>query len=507
MATSESKYPLGSPQEHVQTKYPLGSPQEHVQMCDKHTELIDMFCEDCKVFICSECAKTDHRDHRWVTIVKAASDRRRQLQKLLSDVKKENLPKIDEGLKKSLNQIKENERLCGFEVETLQKQVDEITEKLLDIKKRHEKAMEDNLSKKNDEVNLFQSQLDKKRKQIVDLLSLMEENNRTMSDYSLIDNHRELKQQLADVHTELKNCEYSMRYGKGEIKENLVESLFGQTFDLDDISATETDSFSFGNKLIFSMKAVNEECHIRSISSKVIERVSKQGEQKHTVNVEGRDFSISENGYVFFTDEKNCLVKRLSASGSVSRITSTDPLVPVGICQSLVGGLLITLRDKAYNFTDITSIKRSFVRHMTLNGDVIREYEYQEDGHTRLFTYAYKVIQNGNTDICVVNGTGNDTGNLLLMSYSGRLKSVYDGQNLSVDFKPHDMVSDSRHNLIVTDAHSDCIHLLSPEGAFLKFLLREEAVFEPTALSLCLSTLWVGNSEGLVKVFCYKNAR
>jgi hypothetical protein len=143
---------------------------------------------------------------------------------------------------------------------------------------------------------------------------------------------------------------------------------------------------------------------------------------------------------------------------------------------------------------------------MTLNGDVSREYEFQEDGHTRLFTYAYKVIQNGNSDICVVNGTGNDTGNLLILSASGRLKNVYDGQNLPYDFKPHDVVNDSRHNLIVTDAHGDCIHLLSPEGKFLKYLLGEESVFEPTAVSISQSTLWVGNSKGLIRVFSYKNA-
>jgi hypothetical protein len=437
--------------------------------------------------------------------VKAASDRRRQLWKLVSDVKKENLPKIDESLEKAEQQVKENERLCDSEVESLQKQVNEITERLMGIKKRHEKAMRDSLSHKNDEVNRFKSQLNKKRKEIADMVSLIEKSSNTMTDYDLIENHRELQQQLVDGNTEANSCGYSIRYERGQINEESLESLLGQTFDLDVISATETNSFSFGKKLIFTLKAVNEECHVRSLSSKVIDLVNKQGKRKHSFNVEG-DFSVSENGFLYFTDKTNCSVKRLSESGSISEITSTNPLIPDDICQSLDDGLLITLRDKSYDVGAIASLKRSFVRHIALNGDVIREYEYQEDGYTRLFTYAYKVTQNGNSDICVVNGTGNDTGTLLILSFSGRLKVVYDGQNLPYNFKPHDVVNDSRHNLIVTDAHNDCIHLLSPEGAFLKYLLGEESVFEPTAVSISLSTLWVGNSEGLIKVFSYENA-
>jgi hypothetical protein len=49
------------------------------------------------------------------------------------------------------------------------------------------------------------------------------------------------------------------------------------------------------------------------------------------------------------------------------------------------------------------------------------------------------------------------------------------------------------------------IHLLSPDGQFLKFLLTEKEVIKPTALSLYGSTLWVGNDQGSVKLFQYKH--
>lgn len=38
-----------------------------------------------------------------------------------------------------------------------------------------------------------------------------------------------------------------------------MESMLGQTFDLDDISVIETDSFQYGDKCIICMSAINEE--------------------------------------------------------------------------------------------------------------------------------------------------------------------------------------------------------------------------------------------------------
>ena len=85
---------------------------------------------------------------------------------------------------------------------------------------------------------------------------------------------------------------------------------------------------------------------------------------------------------------------------------STDPLGPWGICQTKDGGLLVTLEDTETDIYQPKSHSRRLVRHVTLTGDVIHEYviEYQEDGQARLLTSPYIINQNGNNDICVING-------------------------------------------------------------------------------------------------------
>jgi hypothetical protein len=101
-----------------------------------------------------------------------------------------------------------------------------------------------------------------------------------------------------------------------------------------------------------------------------------------------------------------------------------------------------------------------------------------------------------------VNQTSDDTANLVILSSSGCVKSVYHGQNLK-KFFPSDVACDSRCNILVADLFNHRIHLLSPDGEFLKYLLTEDEVYAPFALSLYGSTLWVGGCDGAVKLFHY----
>ncbi|XP_062600927.1 transcription intermediary factor 1-alpha-like [Saccostrea cucullata] len=179
-------------------KYPLGSPQEHIEMCKTHDLRIDMICEDCDKFICGKCAKTNHKEHEWSTIPTAATQRRRGLFDFLTKIK-EDLPGIDEKIEKIPRQITENGDLCDAEIEKLQKQYEEIIAMLTEIRKNNEQRLIDNLEVKNKKLNKVKSELNKKKKELKEMVKFMEDNKSTMSDYGLIDNHRELRKILAGL--------------------------------------------------------------------------------------------------------------------------------------------------------------------------------------------------------------------------------------------------------------------------------------------------------------------
>ncbi|XP_062606929.1 uncharacterized protein LOC134268701 [Saccostrea cucullata] len=485
-------------------KYPLGSPQEHIEMCKTHDLPIDVICEDCDEFICGKCAKTNHKEHEWSTISTAASQKRRNLLKLLKKIKEENLPGIEENLEEVSKKITGNKELCDTEIKKLQKHVDEIMARLTEIRKNNERKLTEDVEEKNKKLNSVKSELNKKKKEIEEMVKFMEDNNSTMSDYGFLDNHMELSKKLSGQDVNFNNFNYSLRYVKGKISDEMMENMIGKTHDLNNISLTETNSFKYGDKVIVVLSALCEDqCYIGDTESHYIAQVNKDGEKKDECNIVPSDMCVADTGDVYFTDVSYSSINCLSPSGSVSTVVSLYPLVPVGICQSVDDGLLVTLRDIVSDHYKLDSHSRRQVRHITVTGDVIREYEYKEDGHTRMFTNPNRVKQNSNSDICVVNFTSNTSGELVIISPSGRMKSIYRGQNLTGDFNPGDAVCDTLCNILVTDFNNNHIHLLSPDGEFLKFLITENEMNGPVRLSLYKSTLWVGYYDGLVKVFQY----
>ncbi|XP_052703520.1 uncharacterized protein LOC128179874 [Crassostrea angulata] len=490
----------------ISSIYPLGSPQEHIPKCEKHDLIIDLTCEDCDEFICSQCARTDHKEHDWKTISTAGSLRRRELKKTLVKVKEGDMTEIDENITMASKQMEDNKKCCDSEVFKLQKHYDAIVSKLDVIKENLETKLKENLERKNAEVSKKKIELEKKREQINDLVKFLEDKHGTMSDLSLIDNLRDLTIFVYNTDNYIENGGHSVRYRRGDIREALLESMMGQTFDLDDISVTETDSFQYGDKVLSVLEAIDKNtCFVNDIESEYFQRINIKNKKKEKFNVDVNDVCVTDNGDVYVSDSANDFIVRLSPSGSISTVFSTAPLEPEGICQSTQGGLLVTLRDTESELYQPDSHSRRLVRHVTLTGDVIREYEYQEDGQTRLFTEPYIVRQNGNTDICVVNCTSEYTGELVILSLTGSLKLVYSGKKLTSPFNPTDVVCDSHNNIIVNDMSNSQIHLLSPDGEFKKFLLTETDIKNPYSISLYKSTLWVGDYHGLIKVFQLKN--
>ncbi|XP_022336251.2 uncharacterized protein LOC111132719 [Crassostrea virginica] len=256
--------------------------------------------------------------------------------------------------------------------------------------------------------------------------------------------------------------------------------MVGYTFDAEQITATETDSFQLSDKPIVVLEAMNEyTCLIKQFDFPYVAQVSKFGKKKKRFSVDVGGVCVTDNNEVYISDFKNKSISRLSPSGSVSPIFSTDPLIPGRICQTKESGLLVTLIDTESDPYKPNSVSQCLVRHVTLTGDVIHEYEYQDDGQTRLFTLPRRVTQNSNTDICVINRTSRTSGELMILSFSGSLKSVYPGQDQRKKLYLLDVVCDSYSNIILSERSNSSLHLLSPEGKFIRYLLTKIQVNQP----------------------------
>ena len=485
-------------------EYTLGTPQEHALMCEKHALMpIDVTCEDCEEFICSKCAKEDHKDHDWDTISTAATLRTRGLLKAMTKIEEEDIQQIDEQIQEASQQMDENKKRCENEIEKIQRHYDAILEKLEKMKQRHEKTFRDSLESKNNDVSKVRSSLEERKKRVLQRVKSLKENSDAMTDIILLKTHRELmKLMLADTNS-IEKSGFLLRYDSGDINDAVLESMMGQTFDAElHFSITEKDSFQWSDKPISVLEVMNEDtCFLKDYESSYVVQVNKSVKKGKQFSVNVHDVCVTNNNEVYVTDYKNKSISRLFPTGSVSPVISTDPLEPVGICQTKDGGLLVTLIDQKSDILKPNSDSRRLMRHVTLTGDVILEYEYQEDGQTRLFTFPSSVTQNSNTDICVINSTSNAISELVILSFSGSLKSVYPEQNQRKKLRLIDVVCDSYSNIIVIELLNNSVHLLSPDGEFMRYLLTENQVNSPFAISLKKSTLWIGDFQGIVKVF------
>jgi hypothetical protein len=112
----------------------------------------------------------------------------------------------------------------------------------------------------------------------------------------------------------------------------------------------------------------------------------------------------------------------------VVTLANLSNLFPVGICATAKGKFLVTAMDAtAFSknlFTD-RQPKKSVVILLSESGKTKKVYQYEDDGKTKLFLYPYRVAENTNGDICVIDRTALDSGQLCVLSPSGTLRYRY----------------------------------------------------------------------------------
>lgn len=216
-----------------------GSHEEHIPMCKKHDITIDMLCEDCEMLICSKCIKMDHMDHNWNTITISASLRRRELKEYLLKITKEVIGQLDNKIEATAKQMEDNKASCNNEVSKLQNHYDAIAKEANEIKEEIENSLKDNLDEKKAEWCKYKSDLENKKKEAMDLVEIVEEKNRAMSDYILIHNLRCIENLMSNTGNDKQKTDYSIRYIKGFLFEFCLECVMGGTVSCADVARRE----------------------------------------------------------------------------------------------------------------------------------------------------------------------------------------------------------------------------------------------------------------------------
>lgn len=220
-----------------------GSHEEHIPMCKKHDITIDIICEDCGMLICFECVEMDHMDHNWNTITISASLRRRELKEYLLKITKEVIGQLDNKIEATAKQIEDNKASYNNEVLKLQNHYDAVVKEVNEIKEEIKNSLKDSLDEKKSELCKKKSDLENKKKEAMDLIEIVKERNRVMSDYILIHNLRCIENLMSNTDNDKQKIDYSIRYIKGVVNELFLKLEMGETCIRTDVAKLEERDF------------------------------------------------------------------------------------------------------------------------------------------------------------------------------------------------------------------------------------------------------------------------
>lgn len=485
-------------------EFTFGSSREVLPLCRKHDEDRDMCCEDCKTIFCVTCGQTEHKEHNWGSIKKISSEKRRDIPKI-SQAIRGCVQEITESLSFVSQMEYEQEKRHSGQIRKLVKQQDEMVSEVFKITNANIEKSKGIYSRCQQKLATLKTNMNNYKRELLDKVQFLDSQSGSMTGFQLIETRNDAEAVIAEVNNiDMTAYGHLPCFFKGQMDYQALKAMYGTLMDPEHIKVSRLANFKNFSNTIVSIHSVSEDLawvHGWDCSAYLLSNI---GVTKKTIEMNSlsNDFIVGPGGIHIFTDFENDEIKKMDENGRVSVIVSTKPLTPIGIGKSLDGNMLVALVDD-YSFKINTNSKR-LLKLISIDGEEMRAFEFDKDGSTKLFTKPHRVFQNYNTDICVIDQIGQSSGVLRVLSSDGAVKFDYRGNYVKKRFDPRGLVCDGNCNIIVTDCLHSFIHMLSPCGEFIRYIVtKQEAIDSPYSVDLTKSSLWVGGKNGEISVYRY----
>lgn len=486
----------------------------HLKNCYiHHDEDLILMCKSCIKPICLVCSNNDHQHHEVEALPKYIRHQRSVLQAKCRVIRDSQLPKIREAISSFNEATARRMQVIKEQEHKLIMAVTQVAQKLLS-KCRH-------LAK------LQKTKISELKTHAADLKSfteVVENNTGDFTDAELVTMVQKYNALLGK--TKLLDCPEEanlLKFQKGEVRTEQLESMFGHidTSDYDKkmlmkyrveepenkFHVKEIGIFTNGSEAITAMVPISvNNAWLYSDNSRQNKEVTVNGEVKQMMELGAysRDFFIDDDGtHVHACTDKTV---RTVSPDNINILFSTKPLIPLCVCKSSNGEILLSLVDNLSNSRSRSSTR--VVQRMTRTGQVTATYQNQEDGRTPLFTKPYRMTLSSQKDLIVADHTSSHTGRLCVLNEDGRLRFIYEGKSGKKDFKPNGVCCDTESHILVADSASHAIHILDQDGKLLRHLItKKEGLVYPFSIAIFRDVLWIGGYYGLVKIFKVKHIK
>ena len=481
------------------------------KMCPEHCdELLDMFCRKCHKLLCETCIKLYHLEHDWCKLSKLinefhgySNERARLIRESYIFGLRRNLTTV--LALKSENAQKNFENIAG-----IIKKKEKIIEIVNEISDRLIKKCEKDYGRINEKFCEYETDLLKRLSDCEDIAHAYEESSDFISGYQYVKMEVKLK-----CHEHLiRPIDFSKVRNMVNFTESVLdvvelEKIFGK------VGYEEGDDVDLANlkirpeskdPMLYTLLPVAENQAWLKLpdlgrNQLVTNLMNLLEITAPCVDTDCVSFVGMDNGEQIFTRLVDMKICKMTTDGAVKELLSTRPYSPTGLSRSTDQGVLVALIQKSNN----ESYQSGILLHLSDSGDVIKQFEHYQNNEKPLFPHPFKVVQNYNHDLCIVDYLTTDKTKLRVITNNSAPKFAYSGQGLRRNLDISGLCCDSRCRIILCDCRNSVIHLLSPEGMFLRFLLTHNDGLEyPLTVALFENTLWVNCAFGKTKILKYE---
>lgn len=467
-------------------------------MCSDHElEILNLYCRTCDQLVCTDCVLQKHKLHDWCKVKDIADDKRADLYSNTQKVLEKTLPKLEQTLQDVQQISKENQKK---KKETLQKIEDQSTA-ILACVRRIEKKLKEAVEQS------FQSCLEGERDLREDFRSLSglskecEMVSQRGSDTDAIMVNSKLERyirQATDLDSDSFRCDSS--FEPGIIDNEEIETMFGSVNVVTRPGRSDyVPQVVVGERKLISKTTLNEDItsicslgnqiwlHPRGSTENVV--LDHEGNFATVQNfgvVASQAFTKSLDGFLLCVDHVGKALLKLTSSGKLSKVINTAPMKPLSICMTREGQYLACLEDSPGNGHAKTSPSRVF--RLSVSGRIVQSIG------TRLFKSPRKVLENTNSDICVIDKPQDQSSQLIVVSPAGVTRFRY------MTLSPSDVCCDQYSNIILISHRRPDVQILDQKGVLLQTVLAVDinSSFSALCVTIDSDAIWVGGTNGNV---------
>ncbi|CAG2233373.1 TRIM56 [Mytilus edulis] len=224
----------------------------------------------------------------------------------------------------------------------------------------------------------------------------------------------------------------------------------------------ETDDDEQGGSINSIVKHGNSLWVNSGLNSKSISLVNENGKTIKSLPLRFKieDITCSKNGELVISSFRDKVIRKVSNTGVTSDLFNV-PYHPKGIT---------TTKDGGY---PVCEDSQRLVVKYTSEGDEECIYEY--NGEEKLFTRPFRVTENINGDICVIDKTAMGSGQVIILDRTGLVKTIYSADRHQTNnghtnkivsrFAPSDIACDKNGRVFIVESDNHKEHILNKTGS------------------------------------------